>query len=80
MFGKKSKRIIELEKINNNLVGLVDRKNNQIVKLEEANNTAYRALETRATEQIAVLQYRCDLLESLLKQVRINVTLPARRG
>ena len=69
MFGSKSRRIKELEELVRLSGDVIDKKNAEINKLLDARNTAY-----------SMLEYRYNLLESLLKQVRINVTLPARRG
>lgn len=80
MFGAKSKRIKLLMQINDNLTEYVECQRTEINRITDATNTAYRALSDRASDEIADLQYRYNLLESLLKQVRINVTLPARRG
>lgn len=80
MFGAKSRRIKLLETINDNLTKYAERQYAEINQLADANKTAYRALEKRLTDAINDLQYRYNLLESLLKQVKINVTLPARRG
>jgi hypothetical protein len=72
MFGSKSRLIkkldAEIEDLKMNGYKAADK---FVAKIREESD--------RILQENRDLQYKCDILTSLLKQIRINVTLPARQ-
>lgn len=75
MFGKKAKRIKELEVSIGNLRHEVFSLRNYGTKVQLENLTGQLSVSQKELQDLG---YRYQLLESLMKNLRINVTLPKR--
>lgn len=77
MFGKKQERITELEDLNQKLLLKGESVSKKLAAYAKVADYQQNRLNALVAEK-ETLQFQLDTVLALLKQVRVNVTLPVR--